>query len=437
VRTLNNPTTPIMDGPTVRTLIRPPVVTGGVAFGGLLVFLFLVYANPGNWFAGLEDIGFAKIAAGFALAALGCSWLLYGRRLTIGGWPGAALCTLFVLVGFSALWSYWPRFTADTFSDGLKYLAIFLLVVNLVDSKDRLHYLISAFAFASLIPAFGAINSWAHGEHLVDGERAGWIGLFANPNDLAYYLVIGIAMSLVAREAASRRWMRFTYLAMTVPMGVALLLTQSRGGMLGAGFVLLLWVLRSVKRAPALIGVGVTLTCVLWLGPGDVFSRRMETSQSHGEDVSAHERLDAWRTGMNIASERPLTGVGAGAFMVAWPDFAPGDAGPARTAHNTFIQLVAELGFPGLLLFLFGLTAGVLGVSRAARVPDLSAYARGIQCGLAGFAVCSMTIGIAFSWPVYLLLGASFATARLERGQRVEVHDPARARLQLAQAGAA
>ncbi|HEX9103231.1 MAG TPA: hypothetical protein VF997_13560, partial [Polyangia bacterium] len=97
-----------------------------VAFWGLLVFLVIVYANPGNWLDALEDIGFAKIAAGFSLAALAGSWLLYNRRLTIGGVQGWALVALFALVGFSATWSYWPKFSFDTFTDGLKYLAIFL-----------------------------------------------------------------------------------------------------------------------------------------------------------------------------------------------------------------------------------------------------------------------------------------------------------------------
>src|SRR5260370_13999275 len=93
----------------------------------------------------------------------------------------------------------------------------------------------------------------------------------------------------------------------------------------------------------------------------------MESSTAYGEGVSARGRLDAWRTGWAIAADRPLTGVGAGAFMVAWPDYAPGDAGPARTEHNTFIQLVGELGFPGLLLFLISFGAGVVAAGRAAR----------------------------------------------------------------------
>lgn len=408
--------------------------TGRFAYGALIAFLFVLYANPGNWFNGLQDVGFAKVAAALALVALGGSWLLYNRRLTVGGWPGLSLLALFALVGFSALWSYWPRATLETFTDGLKYLAIFLVVTNVIDSPRRLRGVVAAIAIATVVPAFGAIFSYLHGEHLVEGNRAGWIGVFGNPNDLAYFLVIGGAMALTARDGSRRRATRLFYLALLLPIGVAILLTQSRGGMIASGVVLLLWALRSVRRAPAIVGVALAVGCVLCLGPSDVFEHRMETSVAFGEDLSARGRIDAWRTGLEMARERPLTGVGAGAFMIAWPDFAPGDVGPVRTEHNTFIQLIGELGFPGLLLFLVALSAGILGVSRAARTPEYGCYARGLQCGLAGFAVCSLSGGLAFTWPVYLLLGASFATARLSRA--AETVPIARPRLALVAAGA-
>lgn len=409
--------------------------TGGLACAGLVIFLFVLYANPGNWVAGLEDAGFAKVAAAFALTALGGSWLLYNRRLTVGGWPGVSLLALFALVGFSALWSYWPHATMETFVDGLKYLAIFLVVTNVIDSPRRLHLVVCAIALATLFPAIGAIVSYLHGEHLVEGDRAAWIGAFGNPNDLAYFLVIGGAMALTARDASRRRRWRWLFLSLLIPIGVALLLTQSRGGLIAAGVVLLLWALRSVHRAPAIFGVVLTVACVFCLGPSDVFEHRMESSIAFGEDLSAQGRIDAWRTGLRMAEARPLTGVGAGAFMIAWPDFAPGDVGPVRTEHNTFIQLIGELGLPGLALFLIALSTGILGISRAARQPELGSYARGLQCGLAGFAVCSLSGGLAFTWPVYLLLGSSYATARLARSEPIPI--PGRVPLRLVARGAA
>jgi O-antigen ligase len=405
--------------------------SGGWAYGALLLFIFVVYSNPGNWFDGYEDVGFAKIAAALAACALAGSWLLYNRRLTLGGWPGAALIALFALVGFSSLWSYWPHASVETFTDGLKYLTVFLLVANVIDRPSRLQGIVRALALASLIPAFGGIVSWLRGEHLVDGDRAGWIGIFGNPNDLAYHLVVGAALILAARDAEPRRVVRWAWITMLVPIGVAIRLTQSRGGMLASGAVLALWMIASLKRgayaswAMKLAGVALALTCIVYLAPGNPWTSRMESSIAYGEDMSARGRLDAWRTGLAIAADRPFTGAGAGAFMTAWPDYAPGDAGSVRSEHNTFIQLVGELGFPGLILFLLAYGAGIAIAGRAARDPRLRPYARGVQCGLAAFGVCSLSGGLAFSWPLYLLLGVALALARL--GPRVPAVDEARA----------
>ena len=385
-----------------------------IAFYGLLVFLFIVYANPGNWADGLEEIPFAKIAAGFALAALAGSWLLYNRRLVLGGIQGWTLVALFSLVGFSSIWSYWPKYSFDTFSDGLKYLAIFFIIANVVDSEKRLATTIRVLALASCIPAFGAIWSHAHGEHLVEGDRAGWIGIFANPNDLAYYLVVGVAMLLAAANGARDRRHKLWWWALLAPMVYGLFLTQSRGGMFAAVCVVVFWSLRSVKRAPLILGATFFAAALVMVSPNNPWSRRTQEATAYGEDVSARGRIDAWRTGLNIAKERPFTGVGAGAFMIAWPEFAPGDAGAVRTQHNTFIQLLSELGIPALVLFIGGLIGAVLGMRRASKtVSSLQPYARGIQCGLIGFAICSIWGGIAFSWPIYCLLGMAFAARRI------------------------
>jgi hypothetical protein len=221
-----------------------------LAFFGLCLFIPIVYANPGNWFDGWDDVPFAKIAAGISLAALFGSWLLYNRRVTVGGTQGWTLLALFALVGLSAAWSFWPKFTVDTFLDGLKYLAIFVLIVNTVDSEKRLATTVRVIALASAIPAFGAIWSHAHGEHLVEGDRAGWIGIFGNPNDLAYHLVVGVALTLAAAHASKTLMRKIVWIALLVPICYAILLTESRGGMLAAGIVITLWMLRSVRRAP-------------------------------------------------------------------------------------------------------------------------------------------------------------------------------------------
>jgi O-antigen ligase len=397
--------------------------SAGVAFFGLLAFILIVYANPGNWFDGLEEIGFAKIAAGLSLAALGGSWLLYNRRLHIGGAQGWALLLLFGLVGMSATWSVWPKFSFDTFVDGLKYLAIFFLVVNTVDSEARLTTLVRVIALASCIPAVGAIWSHAHGEHLVEGDRAGWIGIFGNPNDLAYHLVIGVAMLLAASAEAKTPARRWAWRVLLLPVGYAILLTQSRAGMAAALVVTLFWVLRSVRHAPIVLGIAVMLGSLLFVSPSNPWRARTQAATAYGEDQSARGRFDAWRTGINIVKDRPFSGVGAGAFMVAWPEYAPGDAGEVRSQHNTFVQLVSELGIPALLLFLSAIAAAAVGAMRAARAGgSIAPLARGAQCALAGFALCSVFGGIAWTWPVYLMCGLAYALRRVAAAREGAPH---------------
>jgi putative inorganic carbon (HCO3(-)) transporter len=190
--------------------------------------------------------------------------------------------------------------------------------------------------------------------------------------------------------------------------------------MLAAVMVTLFWMLRSIRRAPLVFGIVVTAAALVLVSPNNPWNRRTEAATAYGVDASAQGRIDAWRTGMNMFKERPFSGVGAGAFMIAWPDFAPGDAGEVRTQHNTFIQLVSELGLPAILLFVTALGAAALGLKRAARArTSLSPLARGVQCGLVGFVLCSIFGGIAWTWPVYLLIGLGVATKNIAIAQGI------------------
>jgi putative inorganic carbon (HCO3(-)) transporter len=382
------------------------------AYAGLLLFIAVVYANPGNWWPQLGSFAFAKIAAALSLAALGVSWLLYDHPLSVGGLPGGSVVAIFAWLGLSASWSFYPSFTFELFLDGLKYLAIFLLVVNVVDSERRLRQVVAFLACITAVPAIGGIWSFLHGEHLVEGDRAGWIGIFANPNDLAYHMVVGLTLALASREQERQPILRAFYLGLIALDVSTVLLTKSRGGMIATLVAGSLWMLRSFKRARTTFGAILTVLGVLSLGPDNPWRSRNERALSFGQDISARGRVDAWRTALNVVEERPLTGVGGGAFMIAWPIFAPGDTGPARTEHNTFVQLVAELGLPGLCFFLLPYGMSLVALGRAG-APALESSRRGLQAALAGTGVCSLTAGLALSWPLYLLLGLAAVTRRL------------------------
>ena len=100
----------------------------------------------------------------------------------------------------------------------------------------------------------------------------------------------------------------------------------------------------------------------------------------------------------------PTLGVGAGAFLEAYDRYAPGDAESARSAHNSYIMVAAELGLPALCAFIAAIAIALIVLGRRAR-----ALERGLQTGLFAVVVCSVTGGFAFTWPLYFLLGAAAA----------------------------
>jgi O-antigen ligase len=144
-------------------------------------------------------------------------------------------------------------------------------------------------------------------------------------------------------------------------------------------------------------------------------------------DLSAQGRIDAWRSGMRMIQARPFGGVGIGAFVVGYDAYAPGDAGPARTGHNSFMMIAAELGVPALALFILALVASFFALGRIAAQagrgdPDGSAgggakrsvalstgLARALQTALFGFVVSSLTGGYAFTWPIYIVFAMAAA----------------------------
>jgi probable O-glycosylation ligase (exosortase A-associated) len=391
------------------------VRSGRFAFSALLILFFLIYANPGHLlFDQSGDLGIAKAGAAFAMAALGCSWLLYGRKLRLGGWIGVTLFALFGWMAASVGWSIEPDVTRQALGEILKFFVIFFLVCNVVDELPRARTALAAFALASVIPALGALWSYAHGEHLVEGTRASWIGTFGDPNDLAYYLAAGVAAALGARELERSRARRVAWTAAIGLMLVAILFTQSRGGLITIGVVLALYTLRTVKRARTAIPMIAVVVLAAFLAPRATWSRA-GTTLAYQEDASARGRIDAWNTGQNVFADRPFVGVGLGAFQFSWAEYAPGDAGPARAPHNTFVQVLAETGLVGVSLFFGALVIGLTCALRAARSPLTATLGWSTFAGLCAFAVASLTLGELYSWPVYILLGLSASLARLVR----------------------
>jgi O-antigen ligase len=390
------------------------------AYGAFIAFIATVYSSAAQLVPALEAVAPGKTVIATAALALAWSCFLGGRpfRLpTVAG--GGALYLFFAMVVASPLWSLWPGLSAQSIAESSKYLAAFIIAANVLDTRRRIRRAATAIVLFSLFPAIGAIQDYLGGTALVEGTRANWLGVFENPNFLAYHLVVSTPLALALRDALPRaRAARALLLLIVGIYAVAILLTGSRGGAVGLAAVLLFWLARSLAHGRFAVGAALAIAVGVLMAPTSPLARDETTKNLSGQvDASAQGRIDAWRTALRMAEANPILGVGAGAFVVGYDHYAPGDAGPARAPHNSFAMIAAELGLPALAIFAAALLGAFRALGRAAlRAPPRTAVlARGVQAAIFGFVVCSMTGGYTFTWPIYFCLGLAAAIALRER----------------------
>lgn len=406
-----------------RPIREPAVLTNvweGAAYGGLLLFFLFLYSSLAVIHPSLSPIQPAKW-----LGMVTIGFLVVGRVASGRSWDTGGLQSVFVLgllgLGGAAIYSaLWPALALQGFFDLFKMVAIYFAIINLVDRPKRARGVIWVMLLAGLIPAIGSIHQYQAGVDLAQG-RSAWVGLFEDPNELSYSLVILIPFAFALFEHYPGTLVRVVLVAVVAVFLVAIATTQSRGGFLGVVAVFGLAVLLNRHRV-SLAVLAILLLGSMVLAMPDQFGNRLAEVANFRSDDSIMGRIYAWGVGLQIVMERPFTGVGINCFPLAWPLYAPIEAGHQwRTAHNAFIQVAGEVGVAGLPIFvgMIGLAMSRLWARmRVDKGPtDARILSKGIWISLGGYVTCAMALSIAFNWFLFILLGLTAAVTRPREGQ--------------------
>jgi len=240
-------------------------------------------------------------------------------------------------------------------------------------------------------------------------------GTFQQPNPYAGLLglvgavLVGLAagtfvdsrqLGACRRCAGRRAWMQLA--AIAVPAGLivtGLVASWSRGGWMGFGAAMMVLVVLLPRRgwwgllmvvAVVAVGVGLTTSGLL---PASIVGRmtgflsyiRFEDVRGAGindESFSVVERMAHWQAALSMWRSRFWRGVGLGCYeaaydahrLINWP-LALGHA------HNFYLNLLAEVGTLGLLVYLVWLGAQFVVLTVASR--RLRGWERGLAIGLA------------------------------------------------------
>jgi putative inorganic carbon (hco3(-)) transporter len=154
------------------------------------------------------------------------------------------------------------------------------------------------------------------------------------------------------------------------------------------------------------------------------------TSTSHITSSDTAGRTDLWTVAVRMFESHPLVGAGSGNFPVTSVDYVsrPGVITRADLivdnplpTHNVYLQLLAELGIPGLLAFASLLVVAAGSALRAAArfaqtgQTELELLARYYICALAGFAASDFFLPNQFLKQFWILIALGPALLAIAR----------------------
>ncbi|HEV8410244.1 MAG TPA: O-antigen ligase family protein [Gemmatimonadaceae bacterium] len=251
--------------------------------------------------------------------------------------------------------------------------------------------------------------------------------VFYDANDLGMLLVCTVPFIVFLLRHTRSAILRALVLGSLVLCLLTIVKTGSRGAFLAlvAVSLYLLFRFSTVNVSTRVITVGVVAAALI-AGAGDSYWKAMGTLLKPTEDYNwvggeSGGRMEVWSRGIGYMTSRPLTGVGLGAFPMAEGTISPLAAKQSygrgikwSAAHNSFVQIGAELGVPGLLLFgsILWMTFRMAGrLARDARArapaePSTAGLASAHAAAVVGFAVGGFFLSQAYAPYLYFVVGS-------------------------------
>ncbi len=191
-------------------------------------------------------------------------------------------------------------------------------------------------------------------------------------NDMAMHLNMALPFVLFFAIRAPQGWLKLSLWGLLALLTVCALMTQSRGAFLTVGLLTIIILLKAsaIKFWIRLLPPVLVVFAYTFAPPAT--KERLSTLFTPADDYNVddeHGRVEIWKRAFGYLSDNPIAGVGMTNFPVADLYLAPqarqGQAGwSGKAAHNAFVEMGTETGYPGLTLFLMMLLGALFRLYR-------------------------------------------------------------------------
>ncbi|MBU0641277.1 MAG: O-antigen ligase family protein [Planctomycetes bacterium] len=409
-------------GGVCTAVLYPPV--------GVLLYILVYHVNPAYQWWG-ENVRSLGVRTSMTVAVATVLGLLLRRTrpdvLPNGGWrafpfPVVMMIILALYAAASLTWG------ATTSERGLyqaeKYIKILVFVVIMIYCVrlPQHYHLVIATWLAGV--AYIGYEAWGNVGVHVDGRLAWGLGGpdFAESSDLAVHMTATLPL-VGAMFFMTRSWLgRLFVLAVGALAVNTIVLSRSRNALVGlaAMGIAAAFSLPKGYRLKGWVAIGIgALLAVQLADPG--WWQRMRTITAYREDAAAMGRLQYWGAAVRMVHDHPL-GIGLGNFHETVREYVPGLT-IVRSAHNTLLECLAELGWPGFLMLLTIITVLLVQLNAIRRVANhndcdvpihvgrwtgrfhLGWHAMALRAALIGYLTCGMFTTRLWAEGLWILMG--------------------------------
>ena len=394
-----------------RTVEVRKAASSNGAFFWLCAFYFVYCARPEDWIKPLAFIPFAKITAVFALLGLLSSLGKTKRRFRdLPRESNYLLALIGVLTASSLLSPIWKGGALLHTIDFAKVYVVWVLTFLLVTDFSKLRRII--FIQAGSVAVISIVSIiLGHNRPRLEGVIG---GIYSNPNDLAFAIVLTLPFSLAFLLTAKGALARLCWVGAILIMGLTLTLTASR-----AGFITLvisgtvcLWHFGVKGRRFYLIAVcGLVAVLLLAVAGGPLMTRMTAIAGN------ADTQLGAVAYGSYEAREylmfRALDGIKHYPILGLGPRNFPVYSGIWHDVHMTYLQIAVEGGIPSLILYVLFFASAFRNLKKLRRKRDLDVHTTlfigGLHSSMIGFVIGALFAPEAYQFFPYFAVAYTSA----------------------------
>lgn len=379
------------------------------AFWMAAFYLVFAYLKPQVTFPIIDFLPWTQLSI---LAGLG--YLIVKGRISLNI-VHVAMIIFFIIVIVSIYDAVYPEIGWRRFDVIYIQLIELIFFTNCIKNMQQFKLIITIFFLILLkMSLFGAKTWVSRGFGFTSWGIAGPDGYFANSGEFSLLMAMFAIMSLgfIAGHATKRK----IYYIAPITAVMTVLGASSRGSQLAiaAGLLVMAFVMGKLSLKNILI-----FALIGTLGYNLMPEEQMKRFESMGEDDTSQSRLKYWESGVKMMNDNKLTGVGYFGFAEYYHNYYKEGiqsgylANRREVAHNSLVETGSELGYPGLLCYIwfhilcFNMNNRCRRMARASNRADLNwipLFSTGLNVTLLVYFIGAFFMSVAYYPYIYIMM---------------------------------